>query len=82
MRAVPPCPAPMIATRLAVTPCEVRLAVCLETHDGRLAGFEDLRVGMNTHAQCWNRLENLPEEEVNLSVVQKRKEWIIPRMRQ
>jgi hypothetical protein len=72
----------MIATRLAVTPWDVRLSVFLGTRDARLAGFEDLRVGMNAHAQCWNRLEDLPEEEVTLSVVQKRMEWIVPHMRQ
>ena len=56
----------MIATRLAVTPSEVRLAVCLETRAGRLAGFADLRGGIHAHAQFLNGLENLPEEANNL----------------
>lgn len=56
----------MIATRLAVAPWDVRLAVCLGTREARLAGFADLRGGIHAHAQLLNGLENLPEEAINL----------------
>jgi hypothetical protein len=49
-----------MATRLAVTPFEVRLADCFRGDGARLAGLEDLRGGMKTHVQKLNGLENLP----------------------
>jgi 1,4-dihydroxy-2-naphthoyl-CoA synthase len=57
----------MIATRLAVTPSEVRLAICFRKDVARLAEFEDLRVGMNAHAEFLNGLKNFPEEAMNLA---------------
>jgi microcystin-dependent protein len=51
-----------MATRLAVTPFEGRLAGCFRGDGTRLAGLEDLRGGMKTHVQKSNGLENLQEE--------------------
>jgi hypothetical protein len=56
----------MIATRLVVTPFEVRLAICFRAGVARLVGFADLRGGIHAHAQLLNGLENLPEEAINL----------------
>ena len=55
-----------MATRLAVTPFDDRLDVGFREDAARLVGLEDLRDGMNAHAQFWNRLENLGEEAITL----------------
>jgi hypothetical protein len=60
MSAVPPCPPPIIATRLAVTFCCKRRGLFLEGREEELEGFGD---AMHTRFRDPEQVENLYEQK-------------------